>query len=121
MPAQRRRQFSIINHYERLLMFRKFLCLFPAVLTLLALPLFGLPLALRAQAKRAMELEDMFRVQRVSDPHISPDGKTIAYVVSVVDKPANRTNSDIWLVPAKGGAAKQLTNSPKHDRHPLWS
>lgn len=74
-----------------------------------------------AQVKRPMELEDLFRVKRVSDPQLSPDGRWVAYVVTEVDKAANKTNSDIWLIPTKGGDARQLTNSPKHDRHPRWS
>lgn len=74
-----------------------------------------------AQTKRPLQLEDLFNMQRVSDPQLSPDGKTVAYVVGVVDKAANRTNTDIWLVPVAGGAATQLTNSPKADRHPRWS
>jgi dipeptidyl aminopeptidase/acylaminoacyl peptidase len=76
---------------------------------------------LTAQSKRPIELEDMFRIRRVSDPQLSPDGKWVAYVVTVVDKAANRTNSDIWLIPSEGGEAKQVTNSPRHDRHPRWS
>ncbi len=78
-------------------------------------------LALQAQTKRPLQLEDMFNIKRVSDPQLSPDGKTVAYVIGVVDKAANRTNTDIWLVPAVGGASTQLTNSPKADRHPRWS
>ncbi len=74
-----------------------------------------------SQTKRSLQLEDMFSIQRVSDPQLSPDGKTVAYVIGVVDKAANKTNSDIWLVPATGGTPKQLTNSPKVDRHPRWS
>ncbi len=74
-----------------------------------------------AQTKRPLQLEDLFNMQRVSDPQLSPDGKTVAYVVGVVDKAANRTNTDIWLVPVTGGAATQVTNSPKADRHPRWS
>ncbi|MFA6467253.1 MAG: S9 family peptidase [Bacteroidota bacterium] len=74
-----------------------------------------------AQEKRALQLNDLFAIQRVSDPQLSPDGKTVAFVVGVVDKDANRTNTDIWLIPAVGGDAKQLTNAPKADRHPRWS
>lgn len=74
-----------------------------------------------SQTKRPMQLDDLFTIQRVSDPQLSPDGKTVAYVVTVVDKAANKTNSDIWLIPTAGGVASQLTNSPKHDRHPRWS
>lgn len=74
-----------------------------------------------AQTQRPMQLEDLFAIQRVSDPQLSPDGKTVAYTVTVVNKEANTTNSDIWLVPVSGGPPSQLTNSPKHDRHPRWS
>lgn len=70
---------------------------------------------------RAMELEDMFRLHRVSDPQVSPDGKTVAYVVTDPLKAENRTNSDLWLVPLSGGAPKQVTRSPGSDMHPRWS
>jgi dipeptidyl aminopeptidase/acylaminoacyl peptidase len=73
-------------------------------------------------AKRAIELEDLFRLERVSDPQVSPDGKWVAYVVTAPLKEENRTNSDIWLASADGsGTPRQLTNSPKADSHPRWS
>jgi dipeptidyl aminopeptidase/acylaminoacyl peptidase len=81
----------------------------------------GLFVSADAADKRVMELEDLFRIKRLSDPRISPDGRRVAYVVTEVDKAENSTNSDIWLVPAEGGAPRKLTNSPKHDRHPRWS
>lgn len=74
-----------------------------------------------AQTRQPMQIEDLFRAKRVSDPQLSPDGKTVAFVLSVVNKEANTSNSDIWLIPAGGGEAKQLTNSPKADFHPRWS
>lgn len=75
-------------------------------------------------AKRAMELEDLFRLHRVTDPQLSPDGQRVAYVITDPLKAENRTNSDVWLAAATPGAAtapRQLTNSPGHDRHPRWS
>ena len=72
--------------------------------------------------KRPMELEDLFRLKRVSDPQLSPDGSRVAYVVTEVLKDENRTNADLWLVNADGsGAPRQLTTSPKRDAHPRWS
>lgn len=80
------------------------------------------PVAGAQSARRAMELEDMFRLQRVSEPQVSPDGARVAYVVTEVLKDENRTNADLWLVPTDGSAApKKLTHAPKHDRHPRWS
>jgi dipeptidyl aminopeptidase/acylaminoacyl peptidase len=92
---------------------------------LLLCSLFSLTLVfffqLASQSKRPMELEDLFRSKRVTDPQLSPDGKWVAFVVTEVLKAENRTNSDIWLIPSAGGEAKQITNSPRHDRHPRWS
>ncbi len=68
-----------------------------------------------------MEFDDLMRAQRLSDPQISPDGRSVAYVITRADKAENKTDSDIWLVPLAGGGARQLTSSPKHDRHPRWS
>ncbi len=70
---------------------------------------------------RPVELEDLFRLKRVSDPQLSPDGTQVVYVVTEVLKDENRTQSDLWLVSANGGKARRLTSSPKHDRHPRWS
>ena len=72
-------------------------------------------------ATRPIEIEDLFRLKRVSDPQLSPDGTQVAYVVTEVLKAENRTQSDIWIVPAAGGSPRRMTDSPKHDRHPRWS
>ncbi|MBE3126283.1 MAG: S9 family peptidase, partial [Acidobacteria bacterium] len=57
----------------------------------------------------------------VTDLQLSPDGTSIAYVVTVMDKAANRGASDIWLVPARGGEPRRLTSSPAADMNPRWS
>jgi len=98
----------------RLVMSRHILKVIRATLVLsLSLP--------SSQAARPMELEDMFRTKRVSDPQVSPDGKWIAYVVTVVNKAENSSNSDIWLASSDGKSSTQLTSGPKHDRHPRWA
>jgi dipeptidyl aminopeptidase/acylaminoacyl peptidase len=93
---------------------------FAVVLLLLAG--YATPAAVRAEAKkRPMTIDDLFRFQRVSDPQISPDGKTVAYVVGTVDLKGNRSSSNIWLVSTEGGKPRQLTNTTKKDSHPRWS
>jgi dipeptidyl aminopeptidase/acylaminoacyl peptidase len=68
-----------------------------------------------------MKIEDLFAFKRVSDPQISPDGTTVAYVVTTVDLPGNKTSSSIWLVPTNKAEPRPLTNTTKKDRHPRWS
>ncbi len=74
-----------------------------------------------SSADRPLTMNDMFGLKRISDPQISPDGKSVAYVVSVVDREKNASTSTIWLAPAAGGEARQLTGGPKHDSHPRFS
>ena len=71
--------------------------------------------------KTPLTFEDFIRIKRVADPQVSPDGTRVAYVVTEMDLERNSSNSDIWLIPLKGGAARRLTASPKSDSHPRWS
>ena len=73
------------------------------------------------QSKRPLELADMFTMQRVSDPAISPDGKWVVYTLTTPDLAANKTSTDLWIVSADGGAPKQLTTDPASDRRAAWS
>jgi len=70
---------------------------------------------------RPIRFEDMYAMGRVADPQISPDGKTILYVVTYFSIETNTSNSDIWAIPFEGGEAVQLTDSPKADMHPRWA
>lgn len=80
-----------------------------------------LALAASAVAQRPMTPDDVMRMRQVSDAQISPDGRWVAYVVSVPDLKENSANSDVWLVAADGGEPLRLTNGPKSDNQPRWS
>src|SRR5437660_8989963 len=69
---------------------------------------------------RFITFDDMIKMHRIAEPQISPDGKWVAYTVSTPDMDANRGVSNIWIVPAVGGAAMQLTQSG-HDSSAVWS
>ncbi|UCH10376.1 MAG: PD40 domain-containing protein, partial [Fidelibacterota bacterium] len=71
--------------------------------------------------KRAITHDDLFNIKRVSDPQVSSDGQWVAYTVTVFDKSANTSNSDIWLISIDGGEPRRLTDSPESDKHPRWS
>ncbi|MDP2914784.1 MAG: S9 family peptidase, partial [Candidatus Aminicenantes bacterium] len=75
---------------------------------------------LAAQTK-SLTFDDFIKIKRVTDPQPSPDGQWIAYVVTIMDKEANRGNSDVWIVPTKGGEPRRLTAGPTADMNPRWS
>ena len=74
-----------------------------------------------ANAKRPITFDDMMKMQRVSDPQVSPDGRWVAYVQGAVDFDANKVVSHIWLISSGGGDPKQLTNGEGSDTRPRWS
>ncbi len=66
-------------------------------------------------------VHDMLAMQRISDPQVSHDGKTIAFTVRTTDLEANRGRTDIWLVDADGTNPRQLTTDPANDWNPRWA
>lgn len=73
-----------------------------------------------AQPKRAITFDDLIGFGRISDPQISPDGKTIAFVITTFDKEENTSNSNIYLVSIDGGPVRQLTSAKKANNNPRW-
>ncbi|WP_240911190.1 S9 family peptidase [Paludisphaera soli] len=71
--------------------------------------------------KRPINIDDLLAVKSVGDPQISPDGASVVYVVSELDKDVGKTNSSLWLVPTDGGEPKKLTSAPGANNHPRWS
>ncbi|MGC1254075.1 MAG: S9 family peptidase [Candidatus Acidiferrales bacterium] len=88
--------------------------------TALALFLAGFPLREQTPEKRPITFHDLISIHRLSEPQISPDGRWIAYGVSTPDLETNHSIRDIWLVPAAGGDARQLTRGGS-DTRPRWS
>jgi dipeptidyl aminopeptidase/acylaminoacyl peptidase len=70
--------------------------------------------------RRGMTSADFFRLQAVSNPHLSPDGKLVAFVVTVADQKQNRQNSSIWMVPADGSRAPWQLTTVQSSRSPEW-
>jgi dipeptidyl aminopeptidase/acylaminoacyl peptidase len=71
--------------------------------------------------KRALKPSDVYRLQNLSDAHISPDGNWVAYTLSTVDSVKNKRNSDIWMVSWDGKESVQLTHTLESESQPNWS
>ena len=76
----------------------------------------------RARADAGATAEDYFAFETAGDPHISPDGSRVVYVVTTIDEKQNRRHAAIWAVPADGSAAPvRLTTAPQSSSNPRWS
>ncbi len=73
-----------------------------------------------SQTKRAITFDDLISLGRVSDPQISPDGKTTAFVVTWQLFEENTSTSNIYLVPTAGGEVRQLTAAKGANKNPRW-
>ena len=70
---------------------------------------------------RPMTIDDLLAIKSVSDPQISPDGESVVYVVSELDRATDKTDSTLWLIPTAGGEPKRMTTAPGTNNHPRWS
>jgi dipeptidyl aminopeptidase/acylaminoacyl peptidase len=70
---------------------------------------------------RAIEFSDFFQMGRVTEPQISPDGRYVAYTITVYNIEKNEGNADIFIVSTDGKERRQLTFSEKKDNSPRWS
>jgi dipeptidyl aminopeptidase/acylaminoacyl peptidase len=66
-------------------------------------------------------IHDMLAMDRISDPQVSPDGRTVVFVVRTTDLEANRGRTDLWLVGADGAGLRRLTAHPDSDTNPRFT
>ena len=74
-----------------------------------------------AQQKRAMTIEDMWNMKRISAYDLSPDGRTIAFAATVYSMETNKSNSDIWLIDSDGKNIRPFKNSEVSESSPKFS
>jgi dipeptidyl aminopeptidase/acylaminoacyl peptidase len=78
--------------------------------------------ASRAQTRRGITPEDYFSFQFIGDPHLSPDGQAVAFVLTTIDQKKNRRESSVWLVSIDGSAApRRLSAEGFSSNSPRWS
>lgn len=70
---------------------------------------------------RALTIEDLFRIERVSSAVVSPDGGHVAYVVGTSDLAKNSETSAIWMVPVAGGESRRMTTADSSASSPRFS
>ncbi len=71
-------------------------------------------------AQERLTPEVMWQLGKLSEAKVSPDGKNLIYGVSFANIQENKSNRELFSVPVAGGAAKQLTQTPKSERNACW-
>src|SRR5580698_7240514 len=70
---------------------------------------------------RTIQLDDFTKISSVSDPQISPDGKSIAFVLSRINLEQDRADRDLLIIDIASGAPRALTHDRKGVGSPRWS
>ncbi|HEY1770109.1 MAG TPA: hypothetical protein VGG02_07625 [Chthoniobacterales bacterium] len=74
-----------------------------------------------SKTKHPFTFEEMMSLKRLSEPDPSPDGKWILFSAQDVNLAANTKTSHLWIVPAAGGDARRLNDSPNDEERPRIS
>lgn len=77
--------------------------------------------SLGAQPRRLLKPEDFAAFRDVDEPNLSPDGNTMAYVVTTVDLTKDKQPANLWLAKFDGSENRQITFGETKQSHPRWS
>jgi dipeptidyl aminopeptidase/acylaminoacyl peptidase len=72
-------------------------------------------------ARRTLTPDDLYRVEDVSEPQVSPDGAWVAYVVTTNERESDQARSAIWMVSWDGSQRLALTAAAEGTDKPRWS
>ncbi|WP_113925800.1 S9 family peptidase [Cognataquiflexum aquatile] len=93
---------------------KRIISFLPILLLLFSFETFG-------QTKSNLTLLDLFDLEYVSDPQISPDGSKIIYVRNFKDVMTDNDLSNLWMVNFDGSQNRPLTQGNQRDFMPRWS
>lgn len=72
-------------------------------------------------AQQKFEALDVFELEWVTNPEISPDGQWAVYVRRGMDIMNDRKTSELWLLKLDGSYHQKLTNRTVNESSPKWS
>src|SRR5262245_40913402 len=64
-------------------------------------------------------VDDLMKLRSISDVRISPNGRTVAYVVSVPSLDKALHVASLYVIPSEGGTPRQLANETEIFSRPL--
>jgi len=90
------------------------------ILSLLSIVLCLSAINVSAQ-KKAFAIDDLYKIQSVGAPVVSPDGKHIAYTVSKAVLAKGKSFTDIYVMDADGKNSVRITDNGKGNDNPIWT
>ena len=78
-------------------------------------------MAIGQQTQKALAIEDILNLKRISEVQISPDGKWVAYTVSELDMKKDKSLRRIYIIPRNGGEPIAITGKDYSASQPRWS
>jgi dipeptidyl aminopeptidase/acylaminoacyl peptidase len=84
-----------------------------ALVVACALPIFA--------QRQPFDVQTMLKLQRISEPQLSPDGKLVVFTVQTVDLDKNTKPKQIYVVSPNGGVPRQITRDGTDNERPRWS
>ncbi|MCH8955128.1 PD40 domain-containing protein, partial [candidate division KSB1 bacterium] len=77
--------------------------------------------ALANEPSDLLTVSDVFNLETVSSPQISPDGTKIVYVRQFADIMTDKYYSNLWIINFNGSNNRPLTTGNYSDSSPRWS
>jgi dipeptidyl aminopeptidase/acylaminoacyl peptidase len=74
-----------------------------------------------AAEKKPFTAQDLWSMERISEPAVSPDGKTVAFTLRRTDFAADRGRTDLWKVGVDGTGLTRLTTHDAGDSTPVFA
>ncbi len=77
-----------------------------------------------ASGKKLLTATDLLKINGVGSPRLSPDGLRVVYTVGETRMEKDKEwkgVTQVWVVPAGGGKARQYTRGEKNSSGPEWS
>ena len=74
-----------------------------------------------SQSSKKLKPIDIFSMEYVSEPRISPDGKKVLYVRNFKDIMTDKNYSNIWMINFDGSDNTPITTGNQNDFSPVWS
>ena len=70
---------------------------------------------------RPVELDDLFKLETITEAKLSPDGSRVVYGLSSISMEDEKSSVNLWLLDVESGKTRQLTGGETKNFSAAWS